>query len=362
MSDKIKQKLNLKTLIKKGKQQGYLTQDDILAEFLTLEDDIDTLESLLTELEKENIPILDQESEKPITNPNELTFEKKLEILRSIQADASKDAIRSYLYQIGKIPLLTPEEELTLAKRYVENDPEAKDLLIKANLRLVVSIAKKYSKGQMDLLDLIQEGNVGLIKAIKKFDYNRGFKLSTYATWWIRQAITRAIADQARTIRVPVHMIDTINKVQRTIAMLSSELGRKPTLEEVAEKMEKEPEKIDQAMKVARLPVSLTSQVKDDDKSILEEMIADEESMSPEKFAESEYLKDQINELLSQLPRREAEVIKLRFGLIDGVSRTLEEVGLQFNVTRERIRQIEAKALKKLKEMSQKKKLNNYIK
>ena len=363
MNDKLKQKLSVKTLIEKGKKQGFLTQDDILSEFLSIEEDIDTLEELLSVFEEEGIAILENTTKEHIVARSEdtLTFEKKIQILKSIQMDVSKDAIRAYLHQIGKIPLLTPEEELILAKRFAEGDLEAKELLTQANLRLVVSIAKKYSKGQMDLLDLIEEGNIGLIKAIEKFDYKRGFKLSTYATWWIRQAITRAIADQARTIRVPVHMIETINKLARTNATLSAELGRKPKIKELAEVMEISVEKVEQVIKVARLPISLTSQVKENDKSSLEEMIADEVSLSPADFAENEYLKTQLNNLLEQLPIREAEVIKLRFGLSDGVSRTLEEVGLQFNVTRERIRQIEAKALKKLKEMSKKEKLDQYI-
>ncbi|MBN1374379.1 sigma-70 family RNA polymerase sigma factor [Candidatus Dojkabacteria bacterium] len=363
MKDNLQKNVSIKALLEKGKAQGFLTQDDILSEFLTIEDDINTLEEILALFENEGVAIIDQEEStgETTTKSTDITFEKKLEILKSIQADASKDAIRAYLHQIGKIPLLTAEEEVILAKRYAEGDSEAKDLLIKANLRLVVSIAKKYSKGQMDLLDLIQEGNVGLIKAIEKFDYKRGFKLSTYATWWIRQAITRAIADQARTIRVPVHMIETINKLARVNAELSAELGRKPSIDELSEKMEIEASKVEQVIKVARLPISLTTTLQDDDKSVLEEMIADEESISPEDFAEQELLRAQLASLLDQLPQREAEVLRLRFGLRDGISRTLEEVGLQFNVTRERIRQIEAKALKKLKEMSKKQQLDKYI-
>ncbi|HOU75744.1 MAG TPA: sigma-70 family RNA polymerase sigma factor [Candidatus Dojkabacteria bacterium] len=358
----LKQNLNLKKLIKKGKEQGYLLVDDLLLEFMTIEEDVDSLDEIIQVFENEGIPILDTEADEPIQEAKKsLSFEKKLEILRSIKIDASRDAIHAYLHQIGRTPLLEAEEEVILAQRFNNGDEEAKDLLIKANLRLVVSIAKKYAKGRMDILDLIQEGNVGLIKAIEKFDYKRGFKLSTYATWWIRQAITRAIADQARTIRIPVHMIETINKLFRISSELSTELGRKPTMEELAENAEMEVDKVDNALKVARLPISLTAQAKDDDKSMMEEMIADEDSLSPEAYAENEYVRAQINNLLDQLPEREAEVIKLRFGLTDGVTRTLEEVGLQFEVTRERIRQIEAKALRKLREMSKKKRLDDYV-
>jgi RNA polymerase primary sigma factor len=365
----LKQKVSFDNLVKKARNQGYILQEEILQKFPKIEEHIDLYEELLDNLYSEGIEVIEKGEETEgadiKSEQEKMSFEKKIEVLKSIQADRSKDAIRAYLHQIGKIPLLTAEEERELAKRYTEgDDQEAKDLLITANLRLVVSNAKKYAKGQMNLLDLIEEGNLGLIKAIEKFDYKRGFKLSTYATWWIRQAITRAIADQARTIRVPVHMIETINKLNKVTAKLSAELGKKPSIEQIADRMEMKPEKVKYAMKVARLPISLSAPIgsAEEDGGTIQELIQDEESLSPKQFAENEYLKEQLNRLLKELPEREAQVLELRFGLKDGVNRTLEEVGLQFNVTRERIRQIEAKALKKLREMAKKQRLDEHIK
>ena len=290
-----------------------------------------------------------------------MTLETKIKILKSIQSTLSTDAIRSYLFEIGRIPLLTGEEEVILAKRIEKGDEEAAQLLITANLRLVVSIAKKYSKSNLELLDLIQEGNIGLMRAVEKFDYKKGFKFSTYATWWIRQAITRAIADQARTIRVPVHMIETINKYNKISNTLATRLGRPATDEEVAKEMDVPVERIAEIRKINQNPTSLSTPIGEEKDSKLQDLIPDDWSQSPDEYATSEYLKNQLREILDGLQDRERRVLALRFGLEDGVSRTLEEVGKEFGVTRERIRQIEAKALKKLKEKSSQKQLADYI-
>jgi RNA polymerase primary sigma factor len=265
------------------------------------------------------------------------------------------------LYEIGRIPLLNAEEEVILAKRIEKGDEEARKLLTTANLRLVVSIAKKYSKSNLELLDLIQEGNIGLMRAVEKFDYTKGFKFSTYATWWIRQAITRAIADQARTIRIPVHMIETINKFNKTGNALATKLGRPATDKEIAKEMDIEVEKIAQIRKIKQNPTSLATPIGEEKDSKLQDIIPDDWSQSPEDYATSEYLRNQLHDILDGLQDRERRVLSLRFGLDDGVSRTLEEVGKEFGVTRERIRQIEAKALKKLKEKSAQQKLDDYI-
>ena len=271
------------------------------------------------------------------------------------------DPVRMYLREIGKIPLLTYEEELDLAKKVLEGDEEAKQKLAESNLRLVVSIAKKYVGRGMLFLDLIQEGNMGLIKAVEKFDYTKGFKFSTYATWWIRQAITRAIADQARTIRIPVHMVETINKLIRTSRHLLQQLGREPTQEEIAEEMEMPVEKVMEIQKIAQDPVSLETPIGEEDDSHLGDFIKDEDSPEPQDSAAYTLLKEQLEEVMSTLTPREAKVLKLRFGLEDGKARTLEEVGKEFKVTRERIRQIEAKALRKLRHPSRSKKLKDYM-
>ena len=271
------------------------------------------------------------------------------------------DPVRMYLREIGKIPLLTYEEELDLAKKVLEGDEEAKQKLAESNLRLVVSIAKKYVGRGMLFLDLIQEGNMGLIKAVEKFDYTKGFKFSTYATWWIRQAITRAIADQARTIRIPVHMVETINKLIRTSRHLLQQLGREPTQEEIAKEMEMPVEKVMEIQKIAQDPVSLETPIGEEDDSHLGDFIKDEDSPEPQDSAAYTLLKEQLEEVMSTLTPREAKVLKLRFGLEDGKARTLEEVGKEFKVTRERIRQIEAKALRKLRHPSRSKKLKDYM-
>ena len=278
--------------------------------------------------------------------------------------DASDDSVRLYLREIGKIPLLNAEEELALAQRVVAGEKRAKDKMAEANMRLVVSIAKRYSGRGLDFLDLIQEGNTGLLRAVEKFDPDKGFKFSTYATWWIRQAITRAIADQARTIRIPVHMVETINKLLRTQRRMTQELNREPTIEELATELEMEPEKVEYVMKIKQDITSLDAGVGrdgDEEDSVLRDFIEDEESATPEESAASQLLKEQVQEILSTLSDREQKIIKMRFGLENGKSHTLEEVGQEFAVTRERIRQIEAKALAKLRKHKDSKKLHDYL-
>ncbi len=278
--------------------------------------------------------------------------------------DASDDSVRLYLREIGKIPLLNAEEELALAQRVVAGEKKAKDKMAEANMRLVVSIAKRYSGRGLDFLDLIQEGNTGLLRAVEKFDPDKGFKFSTYATWWIRQAITRAIADQARTIRIPVHMVETINKLLRTQRRMTQELNREPTIEELAKELEMEPEKVEYVMKIKQDITSLDAGVGrdgDEEDSVLKDFIEDEDSATPEESAASQLLKEQVQEILSTLSDREQKIIKMRFGLENGKSHTLEEVGQEFAVTRERIRQIEAKALAKLRKHKDSKKLHDYL-
>lgn len=278
--------------------------------------------------------------------------------------DASDDSVRLYLREIGKIPLLNAEEELELAHKVVAGDKKAKDKMAEANMRLVVSIAKRYSGRGLDFLDLIQEGNTGLLRAVEKFDPDKGFKFSTYATWWIRQAITRAIADQARTIRIPVHMVETINKLLRTQRRMTQELNREPTVDELAKELEMEPEKVEYVMKIKQDITSLDAGVGrdgDDEESFLRDFIEDEDSATPEESASSQLLKEQVQSILSTLSDREQKIIKMRFGLENGKSHTLEEVGQEFAVTRERIRQIEAKALAKLRKHKDSKKLHEYL-
>ncbi|MCI9291958.1 MAG: RNA polymerase sigma factor RpoD [Erysipelotrichaceae bacterium] len=290
----------------------------------------------------------------------------EIESLEQSFANAShakiNDPVKMYLKEIGRVDLLDPKDEPEIARRIVEGDEEAKRKLIAANLRLVVSIAKKYVGRGMLFLDLIQEGNMGLVKAVEKFDYTKGFKFSTYATWWIRQAITRAIADQARTIRIPVHMVETINKLTRIQRQLVQDLGRDPSAEEIAEKMENiSPEKVREIQKIALEPVSLETPIGEEDDSHLGDFIEDKEALSPDEYANNQLLKDEINMVLQGLTEREEKVLRLRFGLYDGRTRTLEEVGKEFNVTRERIRQIEAKALRKLKHPTRSKRLKDFV-
>ena len=288
----------------------------------------------------------------------------ELESLESYSSNTSRinDPVKMYLKEIGRVPLLNPEDEPEIARRIQAGDEEAKRILISANLRLVVSIAKKYVGRGMLFLDLLQEGNMGLVQAVEKFDYTKGFKFSTYATWWIRQAITRAIADQARTIRIPVHMVETINKLTRIQRQLVQDLGREPSAEEIAAKMENiTPEKVREIQKIALEPVSLETPIGEEDDSHLGDFIEDENALSPDQYANNELLKDEINMVLQGLTEREEKVLRLRFGLYDGRTRTLEEVGKEFNVTRERIRQIEAKALRKLKHPTRSKRLRDFV-
>ncbi|WP_281627817.1 RNA polymerase sigma factor RpoD, partial [Traorella massiliensis] len=294
------------------------------------------------------------------------TLASDIESLEQSFANSSQakinDPVKMYLKEIGRVDLLNPEDEPEIARRIQEGDEEAKKILIAANLRLVVSIAKKYVGRGMLFLDLIQEGNMGLVKAVEKFDYTKGFKFSTYATWWIRQAITRAIADQARTIRIPVHMVETINKLTRIQRQLVQDLGRDPTAEEITEKMEGiTPEKVREIQKIALEPVSLETPIGEEDDSHLGDFLEDENAMSPDEYANNQLLKDEINLVLQGLTDREEKVLRLRFGLYDGRTRTLEEVGREFNVTRERIRQIEAKALRKLKHPTRSKRLKDFV-
>ncbi len=353
------------TLLAKGKKDGKLDQRDIFAAIPDVPENIDILDSLYTELGDASIELIGA------TEPTEefddkWTGEDGEEIVLDDKVyldDIADDSVRLYLREIGKIPLLTSEQELALANRVVTGEKKAKDEMAEANMRLVVSIAKRYVGRGLDLLDLIQEGNTGLLRAVEKFDPDKGFKFSTYATWWIRQAITRAIADQARTIRIPVHMVETINKLLRTQRRLTQELNREPSNEEIAKEMEIDVEKVEHIMKIKQDISSLDASVRDDEEdSVLGDFIEDEDTVSPEESAASQLLKEQVKDLLGSLTERETKILKLRFGLEDGKSHTLEEVGQEFSVTRERIRQIEAKALAKLRKHKDSKKLLDYIK
>ena len=309
-----------------------------------------------------NLDIEEPESD-DLANEEELSSEELAITAENVDAFAD-DSVRLYLREIGKIPLLTPEEEADLAKRIVKGDKKAKDKMVESNMRLVVSIAKRYGGRGLDFLDLIQEGNTGLLRAVEKFDPDKGFKFSTYATWWVRQAITRAIADQARTIRIPVHMVETINKVLRTTRKLTSELNREPTNEEIAKELDMEPEKIDYVMRIKQDIASLDASVGregDDEDSVLGDFVEDEERDSPEDSAANQILKEQLSEIIATLTDREQKIIRLRFGIGGGRPHTLEEVGAEFDVTRERIRQIEAKALSKLRKNKETKKLHEYL-
>lgn len=346
----------LKELIEKGKAKGMLTYKEIMDAFEEIELEPDQIDKIYETLENMGIDIVgDLEDIEDIQVTEE---DLDLSIPEGISID---DPVRMYLKEIGKIPLLSADEEIELAKRMEKGDPEAKRRLAEANLRLVVSIAKRYVGRGMLFLDLIQEGNLGLIKAVEKFDYKKGYKFSTYATWWIRQAITRAIADQARTIRIPVHMVETINKLIRVSRQLLQELGREPLPEEIAKEMNMPVEKVREIMKISQEPVSLETPIGEEEDSHLGDFIPDEEAPAPAESAAFTLLKEQLMEVLDTLTPREEKVLRLRFGLDDGRARTLEEVGKEFNVTRERIRQIEAKALRKLRHPSRSKKLKDYL-
>ena len=353
-----------KELIAKGTEAGYITYEQLATSLKGLDLDSDSLDDLYNSLMEANIQVVtddDLSGEDDGSIDASGNFDDLLKDSTLAKELTISDPVRMYLKEIGKISLLTLEEEMELSARIVAGDEEAKNKLAESNLRLVVSIAKRYVGRGMLFLDLIQEGNIGLMKAVEKFDYDKGFKFSTYATWWIRQAITRALADQARTIRVPVHMVETINKMARVQRQLTLELNREPSEEEIAKKMGIGVDKVREVMKISQDPVSLETPIGEEDDSHLGDFIKDERSMSPEEYATNEILKEEIKSVLLTLQEREQEVLELRFGLVDGTSHTLEEVGKKFNVTRERIRQIEAKALRKLRHPSRAKKLKDFL-
>ena len=347
----------LKELLESGKQKGRLTTKEISDALEELDYDVEQVDKLYDTFEAYNIEIVEDDGGESIAPASN----EELESVLSADGISIDDPVKVYLKEIGRVPLLSAEEEVELAIRMSEGDVAAKKRLSEANLRLVVSIAKRYVGRGMQFLDLIQEGNLGLIKAVEKFDHTKGFKFSTYATWWIRQAITRAIADQARTIRIPVHMVETINKVKKVNSQLLHENGHEPTNEQIAEKLEMPVEKVREIMRVAQEPVSLETPIGEEEDSHLRDFIPDEDAPAPSDVASHTMLKEQLAEVLSTLTPREEKVLRLRFGLEDGRSRTLEEVGKEFNVTRERIRQIEAKALRKLRHPSRSKKLKDFL-
>ena len=355
---------SIEELIEKGKSDGSITNEDLLDAIGGYQDfDMEQIDKIYETLESNGIEITDSiSSDKFADLESEVEQMMSPEEIEKMQEGlAIDDPVRMYLKEIGKVPLLDPDEEVILAERMMQGDEHAKNKIVEANLRLVVSIAKKHVGKGMAFLDLIQEGNLGLMKAVDKFDYAKGFKFSTYATWWIRQAITRAIADQARTVRIPVHMVETIHKVSRVSRQLLQELGREPSPEEIAEVIGMTPEKVRDTMKYALEPVSLETPIGEEEDSHLGDFIPDEDSPAPSEAASYTLLKEQLNEVLHTLTPREEQVLKLRFGLLDGRTRTLEEVGKEFDITRERIRQIEAKALRKLRHPSRSKRLRDYL-
>ena len=344
----------IRSLIESGKANGKLTTREINDALEQLDFDVEKVDKLYDTLESLNIDIVDDIDLSDLDG-KDLDPDKDDDALLSVEGISIDDPVKVYLKEIGRVPLLTPEEEIELAERMAQGDPYARKRLSEANLRLVVSIAKRYVGRGMQFLDLIQEGNLGLIKAVEKFDHTKGFKFSTYATWWIRQAITRAIADQARTIRIPVHMVETINKVKKVSSQLLHKNGHDPTAEEIAEELDMPIDKVREIMRVAQEPVSLETPIGEEEDSHLGDFIA------PADAASHTLLKEQLEDVLSTLTPREKKVLELRFGLEDGRNRTLEEVGKEFNVTRERIRQIEAKALRKLRHPSRSKKLKDFL-
>jgi len=350
-------------LLKKGRDQGFVTQEEILEIFPDAENRIEELDDLYDRLLKLGIDVFESVTEEEMREDEAASteLEKELEILSTLEDKTITDPVRMYLKEIGRIPLLTREQEIELAQQVAAEDLKAKAKLTQSNLRLVVSIAKRYIGRGMSFLDLIQEGNKGLIRAVEKYDWRKGYKFSTYATWWIRQAITRAIADQARTIRIPVHMVETINKLIRIQRRLMQELGREPAPEEIGDEMELPAEKIREIMKISQKTTSLETPIGDDEDSYLGDFIEDTSQISPYDATSKRFLKENIEEVLAALSPREAQVLRMRFGLSGERAMTLEEVGSRFGVTRERIRQIEAKALRKLKHPSRRKKLQDFL-
>ncbi len=356
-------KNGLAELIDSGKAKGKLTTKEISDFIEEMDFEVEQVDKLYDLLENNNIEVIDDDAvvadlDFDLSDIEKVEIDEDGVIIEGISVD---DPVKVYLKEIGRVPLLTADEEVELARRMSEGDPYARKRLAEANLRLVVSIAKRYVGRGMQFLDLIQEGNLGLIKAVEKFDHTKGFKFSTYATWWIRQAITRAIADQARTIRIPVHMVETINKVKKVSSQLLHQNGREPTAEEIAKELEMPVDKVREIMRVAQEPVSLETPIGEEEDSHLGDFIADDDAPAPVDAASHTLLKEQLADVLKTLTPREEKVLRLRFGLDDGHPRTLEEVGKEFNVTRERIRQIEAKALRKLRHPSRSKKLKDFI-
>ena len=352
----------IRSLIENGKANGKLTTSEINDALEQLDFDVEKVDKLYDTLESLNIDIVDDIDLSDLEGKDfDSEHDEDDESLLSVDGINIDDPVKVYLKEIGRVPLLTPEEEVELAERMAKGDPAARKRLSEANLRLVVSIAKRYVGRGMQFLDLIQEGNLGLIKAVEKFDHTKGFKFSTYATWWIRQAITRAIADQARTIRIPVHMVETINKVKKVSSQLLHKNGHDPSAEEIAEELDMPIDKVREIMRVAQEPVSLETPIGEEEDSHLGDFIEDSDAPAPADAASHTLLKEQLEAVLSTLTPREKKVLELRFGLEDGRNRTLEEVGKEFNVTRERIRQIEAKALRKLRHPSRSKRLKDFL-
>lgn len=354
----------IKDLIELGKKKKYITFAELAEALKGLDVDNDSLDEIYNSLMENEIQVVEDESEATDEDGVPKIIEEEPILLDDAELTKDiniNDPVRMYLKEIGRISLLSPEEELVLSEKVADGDEVAKSKLAESNLRLVVSIAKRYVGRGLLFLDLIQEGNIGLMKAVDKFDSDKGYKFSTYATWWIRQAITRALADQARTIRVPVHMVETINKMSRIQRQLTLELNREPSEDELAKKMGISIDKVREVIKISQEPVSLETPIGEEDDSHLGDFIKDESSMSPEEYATNEILKEEIKSVLMTLQVREQEVLELRFGLVDGTCHTLEEVGKKFNVTRERIRQIEAKALRKLRHPSRAKKLKDFL-
>jgi len=358
-----KKPVDTASLIKKGKRQGFVTQEEILELFPDAEDRIEELDHFYDRLLKAKVDVFETITKEEMAEDEKAAsaLSKELEVLATLKDKTITDPVRMYLKEIGRISLLTAEEEVKLAQRIEKGSRAARRKLIQSNLRLVVSIAKKYVGRGMSFLDLIQEGNQGLMRAVEKYDWRRGYKFSTYATWWIRQAITRAIADQARTIRIPVHMVETINKVIRVSRRLMQQLGREPSPEEIGQELKMDPDRVREIFKIAQNTTSLEKPVGDDQDSLLGDFIQDTSQPSPYDTASKQLLKENIDEVLKTLSDREAKVLKMRFGLNGSRPMTLEEVGREFGVTRERIRQIEAKALRKLKHPSRRKKLQDYL-